>query len=99
MMSRKKARKRDGEEKKMEVKTERGVGGDREGERMGKCEKRAGRTYPCASGSSMFILVLPLFPKQLLVPYRLDSTYFQACWSTTRRLCESLLVLDWCFPG
>lgn len=56
------------EGKKMEVKIEKEVEGSRRGGGMGKREKREGRSYPWASGSSIFILVLSQLPKQLLVP-------------------------------
>ena len=69
MMNRK-GQEREGQKegKKMEVKIEKEIEGSGRGEGVGKQSK--GRSYPWASVSSIFTLVLSRCPKQLLVPCR-----------------------------
>lgn len=61
---------------RMERKTEGKIEGWEEGGRMEKRGKprMQDKSYPCTSGSSIFILVPFLFPKYLLVPHRPPST-------------------------
>lgn len=79
---------------------DRRVGGRRR-EDGKKKRGRAGmqnKSYPCTSGSSIFILVLFLFPKYLLVPYATQHPVPGLWMHQQKAVCEPLPMLV-CFTG
>lgn len=57
------------------------------------------KSYPWPSVPSMLILVPFLFPKYLLGPYRVPSTYFQAALCTCIKMCRNHCTRPICFTG